>query len=352
MTDLQFADHFALSRLPYFEVKDGTRLCLADPSFGPAVDAHTHLALGYGGRMRVDLTRLHPRTEHYLPMGRPLDLDVYMNRNFRPVDLKRLTRDLTWRSVTASGMRRTHTAANLAAEMADLGIVQSAILPIELPYLSRNAEAYLEAARDRDELLPFGSVHPYEWNPIRRLRRQKARGARGVKIHPAVQMIYPQDRRAMRVYRACGQMGLPVIWHCGPVDIEPPAGRRRSQVALYERPIAETPETTFILGHSGALQPDIALDFARRYPNVWLELASQSLSVVRRILETGPVERIMTGSDWPFYHQATSLAKVLLATEGDPGLRHQVLYENAARLFDLPHRGSGDLAPRPIHHPS
>ena len=41
------------------------------------------------------------------------------------------------------------------------------------------------------------------------------------------------------------------------------------------------------------------------------------------------------GSDWPFYHQATGLAKALLATEGDPALRRRVLYDNAASLFGL-----------------
>jgi hypothetical protein len=149
----------------------------------------------------------------------------------------------------------------------------------------------------------------------------------------------------MQIYQACGELDLPVLWHCGPVDIEPPAGRRRSQVRHYEKPVAENPATTFILGHSGALQAEEAVRIANRYPNVWLEVASQGLPVVRMILEKAPVDRVMLGSDWPFYHQATALAKMLIATEGDPGLRHQVLYENAARLFDLPPREPGDLRP-------
>ena len=344
MPERHFADHFDLARLDYFEIRDGYRLALADPSFGPSVDSHTHLALAYALPMQVDLQRLHPRTEHYLPVGHPLDLDVYMNKNFRESDLKRLTGDLSWKSVTPWGMRRTHTVANLVQEMQDLGIAHSVLLPIELPYISQNAETYLEATRGRPEFITFGSVHPYGFRPAARLRKQKALGARGVKIHPAVQMIYPHDKRAMAVYRVAGELDLPVLWHCGPVDIEPPAGRRRSQVRHYEKPIAECPETTFILGHSGALQPEIALDFVNRYSNVWLEVASQSLSVIRMLLEKAPQDRLMLGSDWPFYHQATALAKVLIATEGDPGLRHQVLYDNASRLYDLPHREPGELA--------
>jgi predicted TIM-barrel fold metal-dependent hydrolase len=126
-----------------------------------------------------------------------------------------------------------------------------------------------------------------------------------------------------------------VFLHCGPVGIETGLGREFSQVANYEKPIAENPQVTFILGHSGALQADQALALARRYPNVYLELSSQGLPVVRRLVDEAPADRLLFGSDWPFYHAAVPLAKVLLATEGRPELRRQVLYGNAARLLRL-----------------
>jgi predicted TIM-barrel fold metal-dependent hydrolase len=56
---------------------------------------------------------------------------------------------------------------------------------------------------------------------------------------------------------------------------------------------------------------------------------------VKRILDEADPGRIVMGSDWPFYHQAIALAKVLLATEGHPGARRRVLHDNAARLFRL-----------------
>jgi hypothetical protein len=124
----RFESHYALADLPYFDVRDG-RIVLTDPELGPMIDVHTHLALSYGRRQTVDLHRQHPHTEHYLPVDCPLDLDVYMNRNFRPPDLQRMKRDLLWRSFTTSGMRVTHTIPNLAREMADLGVVVSVLLP-------------------------------------------------------------------------------------------------------------------------------------------------------------------------------------------------------------------------------
>ena len=94
-----------------------------------------------------------------------------------------------------------------------------------------------------------------------------------------------------------------------------------------------------MLGHAGALQAEQALDLARRYDNVWLELSCQSLTSLRRILDRGPHDRLVMGSDWPMYHQAIPLAKLLLVTEGAPALRRQVLYDNAARLLGLPAKG-------------
>ena len=40
----------------------------------------------------------------------------------------------------------------------------------------------------------------------------------------------------------------------------------------------------------------------------------------RFVLDVRP-ERILYGTDWPFYHQAIGIAKVLMATEGDDRLR-------------------------------
>ena len=324
-----------LAQLPYFDLVDG-RLVLADPSIGPVVDMHTHIAMAFLMPMRLDLLSKAEPTEHYLPMrGRPIDFEVYQNKNLNEDDLSRMKNDLVWKSVTTGGMRRTHTIGNLKREMEELGIKYSVVLPVDFPILSRNAETILSVAHDQPAMIPFGSVHPYAWNVEGKLDKQVAMGAKGIKVHPAVQMVRPDNPQAMRLYKLCGMRKLPVLFHCGPVGIELEKGRELSQVVHYEKPIAEHPEVTFVLGHSGALQMEQALEYARRYPNVILEISGQSLTNVRRILDKADQDRVMYGTDWPFYHQALALAKVLIATEGDTKLRQKVLYGNAAALFKM-----------------
>ncbi len=330
----RYADTWALAGLPWFDLRDG-RLVRSEPEPVPAIDVHTHLALTMLAIRRVDLLAEHERTRHYLPMESALDLDPYVNDNFDRADLRRMKWDLQVASLYGGRLRSTHTLPNLLREMRDLHIAASVLLPIEWPRFSRNSETYLGLAQGRAGLVPFASVHPKQRDFRARLEALKKTGARGVKIHPTVQIIRPDHPRAMELYAVCGELGLPVLWHCGPAGIEPRWGQRLSRLAHYRAPVEEHPDTIFILGHSGARQFDDGLALAKRYENVWLESSSQGLPNVRRLVREAPRERVLFGSDWPFYPQAIPLAKMLIATEGEPAAREAILWRNAARLLDL-----------------
>jgi hypothetical protein len=332
----RFTSLLDLTRLPWFGLSEAGRLVMNDKSIGPIADLHTHLALAYVRPMSVDLHKLHAETQHYLPSCCAIDLDVYVNRNMSPEIVKELTRDLTVRSLGPRGMRETHTVPNLTREMDEIGIRASVLLPIDFPVLSQNADVALTAAATTsDKLFSFGSVHPYASNPEGRLDAQYAQGARGIKMHPSVQMVRADNRRARALYKMCGDRQMVVFWHCGPAGIEPKLGQYLNQVKFYEQPIRENPATTFVLGHAGALQFDEALDLHLRYPNVWLETSSQSLRNVTRMVDEADTRRVVHGSDWPFYHPAISVSKVLIATEGKPEIRHRILWANAARLLPM-----------------
>ena len=57
------------------------------------------------------------------------------------------------------------------------------------------------------------------------------------------------------------------------------------------------------------------------------------MSRLAELIDRVGSERLLFGSDWPFYHLASSLAKVLLATEGRPDVRRAILHGNADRLL-------------------
>ncbi len=54
-TPTKFSSTLDLARLPWFELRDNSRLVVADDSIGPIIDMHTHLAMAFFRRLSVDL---------------------------------------------------------------------------------------------------------------------------------------------------------------------------------------------------------------------------------------------------------------------------------------------------------
>ncbi len=321
-----------LARLPWFDV-DGDRLVIADRDVGPIIDMHAHYALPTLWPRRVDLSRDTGATELLHPCCSRHDLDVYANHNFGALGLKRLKRALVVGGLTGGGGRPTHTAPNLARDCKDLGIVHSAILAIDIGIPSHSVGDTVAAAAAGGATTAFGSVHPRRRRPKEKLEEQLHRGARGLKLHPQLQQFMPSAPAAMALYALAARERIPVLWHCGPVGIELASARKFVEIPNYEPALAAHPATTFILGHAGALACEQAIALQRRHANAYLEVSCISLSQLRQVVAEADPDRIVYGTDWPFYHHALALAKVLVATEGRPALRRKILHDNAARLL-------------------
>lgn len=121
---------------------------------------------------------------------------------------------------------------------------------------------------------------------------------------------------------------LPVVLHTGEFSYTAPA--------IMEGIAREYPEVKFILAHMGSLAFVLdAIGVAKHCPNVFLETSGMpSAAMLRRsIVECGP-ERLLFGSDYPYWHPEVERARIE-AAELDAGVERMVLGENAARLFEL-----------------
>ena len=101
--------------------------------------------------------------------------------------------------------------------------------------------------------------------------------------------------------------------------------KARELLQQTDKIIQSFPEVQFVLGHAGARDVADAVPLAKRYPNVKLH----------ELIEEVGSHRLLFGTDWPFYHLAATLAKVLLVTEGRPEARRAILRDNADRLLGL-----------------
>jgi predicted TIM-barrel fold metal-dependent hydrolase len=323
-----------MARLPWFDL-EGDRLVVSDPSVGPIIDMHAHYALPAIWPWRFDLEKQTEKTELLLECCRPHDLEIYANQNFGALGVRRLKRELVVGGATGRGKRRTWTAPNLDRDARDMGIVMSAVLAIDMGMPSHHVGDTLRAAKARSTATPFGSVHPRRRRPKEKLEEQLHVGARGLKLHPQLQQFLPGAPEATPLYTLAARERIPVLWHCGPVGIELKSARKFVRIPNYDAPLAQHPDTTFVLGHAGALACEEAIALQQKHGNAYLEVSCISLPQMRKVVAEADPDRIVYGTDWPFYHHAFTLAKVLIATEGQPALRRKILHDNAARLLRL-----------------
>jgi predicted TIM-barrel fold metal-dependent hydrolase len=77
------------------------------------------------------------------------------------------------------------------------------------------------------------------------------------------------------------------------------------------------------------------VEIAARHENAWIGIHGQGVTQLDRIIQRTGGERVVFGTDWPFYHLAATLAKVLIVTEDKErgAIRHAILRGNAERLF-------------------
>jgi predicted TIM-barrel fold metal-dependent hydrolase len=344
---LRVRGYRGLAELPWFELDSDGRPRLVADDIPAGIDLHTHLGIALGLAPQPDLHAATASVSYLLdcdgePGGCDLDLDVYMNLNFTPAQLRGLRIGAVRQLTIGNPDAATHTLPNLAAELDAAGFERAAILPIRfgLPFGSALgddlAERWLEALAESphaERFVPGGSVHPREPERLEMLRAQARRGARIVKLHPEMQRFYPWAPEAMEIYAECERIGLPVFFHAGRSGIEPERIRPYALLRHLEEPAASFPRLPIILGHGGARDLLDAIPLARRHANVHLGIASLGSSAIARLLdELGP-ERIVFGSDWPFYPVNTSLAKLLWATRDRPEAREPILRGNALRLF-------------------
>ncbi len=340
-----FESYRGLAELPFFELDaDGRLRCVADAAFG-AIDFHTHLGMSYLFASDVDLQRRTPTTSYIFDCDGDalpclLNFNIYQNQLASQEILDQLRWELVRSGLPGgSPAARTHTIPNLLAEMDAMGLERVVVLPvaIDLPFNNDPTEQWLTQARASaapERLVMFGSVLPGEGDAIEKLRRYKTLGVHGIKLHPPLQHVYPDADESMAVYQECDRLGLPILFHSGRAGIEPESAQRYAEMKHYWAPVTEFPNLRFIFGHAGCrLDADEALAIAKEHPNVWLEISGQGLPHLEKMLQTIDADRILYGTDWPFYPLAPALAKVLMVTAHDQTVTRMILRENALRFL-------------------
>ena len=339
---MKFRDILDLARLPYFEINNDKKIILK-PQYKkyPIIDIHTHLGWSYLFAQKINLHAYHEKTHYFFPeTGNPFDISHYSAVDYKARNAKKARRETVRGLLNTKGFGKTHSIPNLIEEMNRMGINQSVVLAIDFPVASKNSEHIMSSIASHEEgrkrLITFISLHPREKNKEQKLKRFLAQGAKGIKLHPQIQLFRPIHKGAYEIYELAKKYKLPILFHTGLSPLSPKWHQRYVEFSYFKKVCADFPYNTFILGHSGVLDYKEAIQLSRQYEHVYLELSGQPPQVIKEMIKVNGSEKLFFGSDWPYYPSALPLAKVLLATEGmREGVREAILGKNAQRVLKI-----------------
>lgn len=222
------------------------------------------------------------------------------------------------------------TLENCIVSMDAAGVQYQVTLPIP-PYLTFND--VLSANNTR--IIPFTGVdfqgidfaHETENEFADRIEKQLKldfqNWAKGIKIHPILQVIPLVNKKVYIVMEILSEYNLPMLshaWHAKYYKLEwTEADKRQApEHGLDIRAFAELakkfPQVPIIVWHSGITAVQQVIDQLAALQNVHVDTSFQWQKYIKQLLDSFGEDRVMFASDWPFWArkwQVTNMRRAL-----------------------------------------
>ena len=204
-----------------------------------------------------------------------------------------------------------NTVPGLKAHMKDSGVDKSVVMGItDRPDQVSGANDWLISIQD-EAIVSFGAIHPLLEDKPAELRRIRALGLKGVKLHPVLNRFHPDDPVMFPLYEEIGE-SMVVAIHCGSMPhlkYDNPRYAAPERIANLAR---HFPRLKIIALHLGGFYmldeaeahlvglPNVLIDTA--WPPTVRELAPRSLT---NIVNNHGADKVCFGTDFPFASQTT-----------------------------------------------
>lgn len=153
----------------------------------------------------------------------------------------------------------------------------------------------------------------------------------GLKLHGDMHGVPYTDGRYAPAWEFADRRGLPVLVHSW-------GGSPRTGAEVLAAAAERYPRAQLIVGHSLHDRWQEAVDLARRFPQVFLDLCAvldERSGVLERFVGEIGSRRVLFGTDIPWFDFHYYIAGVLAADIAEEDMRN-ILYRNARALFALP----------------
>jgi len=219
----------------------------------------------------------------------------------------------------------------------------TALLYAHKPGMARELNRFVaEIAKAHACVIPFGTVMPGEPDAGAIVREALGTlGLRGIKLHCHVQRLSPDDARLDEVYRACEELGRPVLIHAGREPSSPAYGidtRALCAAPQIECVLRRFPRLKLVVPHLGADEYAEYAALLGQYENLWMDttmiVAGYLPGPVPTDLVVRHADRLMYGTDFPNipYAWDRELHR-LLALPLDARAQRKLFWDNASALY-------------------
>ena len=191
-----------------------------------------------------------------------------------------------------------------------------------------NLYVYKEVNNNLKRLVGFFTLNPFDIKNSQKIisRSVEKFNLSGLKLHPSIQKFFPNDKKLFPLYKIMQGYDLPVMFHTGSVGIIPFHDKFSNPIYIDEV-ACNFPELKIILGHAGKIWHDETAMLMRKHKNLYAEISANigrnkefsSLPLAWLLYKikvwAGSFDRVLFGSDYPFYFQSETIECVNKAAE-------------------------------------
>ena len=215
-------------------------------------------------------------------------------------------------------------------EMDNFGIERAVICPVDRYIAVENREGndyVLSIAKTHpDRFFAFATANPWFGSKaLTELKRALNEGARGIKLHPALQGFLLCDDLVYPVLEIAGENNVPIYFHTGT-----PAYSQPMHVAELAM---RFPEVNLIMGHMGSTDFWIdAVPAAQLASNIYVDTSWSLPDKIRNAINNIGVDRVLFGTDSPLSTYSVEMG-CINATSLDENEKVMLMGNNLLRLI-------------------
>ena len=242
------------------------------------------------------------------------------------------------------------TESELISSMQSCGISKSVVLPVatnpdKIPHIND-----ISAEKNRNEsLIYFAAMHPDFADAKAEIKRIKALGIKGIKLHPVYQNIDFDDIKILRILEYAEENGLITVTHAG-LDVGFP-GVEHCTPKMIKNAVDKIQPKRLVLAHMGGwkmweeaaemlagmgLFIDTAFSIGKMVQDTPYysedELKLLSFEETAKIIDAFGEDNVIFGTDSPWSSQKESVLDILHLPVSNE-TKEKILYKNAIKLL-------------------